>query len=154
MKKATDVAKYILQFCKDSDVKDCSNKKLQKLLYYIQAWSLAFRNKKMFSDNLEAWIHGPVVSSIYHEFKEFGFDPISIKLDNFDDGIFDEDDKVLMNLVLKKYTECDAEYLEMRTHVESPWKEARRSNKKVIGCDSIKTYYQDVIKKNESARKV
>ena len=150
MKKAIDVAKYILKFCKDSDIKDCSNKKLQKLLYYVQAWSLAFRNKKIFSDDLEAWLHGPVVSSIYHEFKEFGFSPISINLDNFNENIFNKDEKTLMDSVLRNYAEYDAEYLEMRTHIESPWKEARKNTVETIGDDSMKKYYQDVIRKNEA----
>lgn len=150
MVNSMNVAKYILKFCKDNNIKDCSNKKLQKLLYYIQAWSLAFREKKLFSDNIEAWLHGPVVKSIYHEFKEFGFSPISINLDNFNENIFNKDEKTLMDSVLRNYAEYDAEYLEMRTHIESPWKEARKNTVETIGDDSMKKYYQDVIRKNET----
>jgi uncharacterized phage-associated protein len=148
MEKASSVAKYILKFCQDNNIRDCSNKKLQKLLYYVQAWSLVFRNKRMFTDKVEAWLHGPVISNVYHEFKEFGFQSITINLQDFNDNIFDDDDINLMNSVLRKYTEYDADYLEMRTHIEKPWKEARNSEDQIISCNSMKTYYEEVLKKN------
>lgn len=50
---------------------------LQKLLYYAQGWSLALFDRPLIDEQVEAWKYGPVVNSIYHEFKEFGNQPIT-----------------------------------------------------------------------------
>ena len=57
-----------------------TNKKLQKLLYYAQAWSLVVRDQKLFKDKIEAWVHGPAVRDVYLEYKRFGFNPIDRKI--------------------------------------------------------------------------
>ena len=46
--------------------------KLQKLVYYAHGWSLGLLGKPLLEENVEAWPYGPVISSLYHEFKEFG----------------------------------------------------------------------------------
>lgn len=51
--------------------------KLQKLLYYAHAWYLAFYNKPLFDEDLEAWPWGPVVRDIYIKTKQFGRAPIT-----------------------------------------------------------------------------
>ena len=148
-----DVAKYILKYCQENGVQDCSNKKLQKLMYYIQAWSLAFRNKNLFKAKIEAWLHGPVVREVYHKYKSFGFGPIKENLDSFDKSIFNSDDMDLMNAVLKQYAKFDAGYLEMRTHIERPWIEARNSQDKVITRDMMDSYYKEVLNSNVQKKK-
>lgn len=144
-----DVAKYILHYCNENKIKDCSNKKLQKLLYYTQAWSLAFRNKPLFDSKIEAWLHGPVVSDIYHQYKEYKFSPITTDT-HVDNSIFSEDDKRLMDAVLKYYAKYDADYLEMRTHIEEPWVMARNTKSEIITHKSMKDYYKSIIKKYAS----
>ena len=46
--------------------------KLQKLAYYCQGLHLAVYDLPLFSDEFEAWRHGPVVSTLYHEYKKYG----------------------------------------------------------------------------------
>ena len=46
-----------------------TNKKLQKLIYYAQAWNMAFNGEPIFEEKIEAWIHGPVVPEVYNEYK-------------------------------------------------------------------------------------
>lgn len=53
--------------------------KLQKLLYYAQAWWLAHTGAELFEEDIEAWPWGPVVRDIYLQFKEFGREPIAGK---------------------------------------------------------------------------
>ena len=48
--------------------------KLQKLVYYAQAWSLALLNRPLFDEEVEAWAHGPVVESIFQRFKQSGWE--------------------------------------------------------------------------------
>ena len=50
--------------------------KLQKLIYYAHAWHLAIEDKPLIEENIEAWSWGPVVRSIYLDFKKFGRRPI------------------------------------------------------------------------------
>jgi len=50
--------------------------KLQKLLYYANAWWLAFNGEPLFDEDIEAWPWGPVVRNVYLEFREFGRKPI------------------------------------------------------------------------------
>lgn len=45
--------------------------KLQKLVYYAQGLYLAYFNKPLFTQSVEAWRHGPVVNDLYHIFKPY-----------------------------------------------------------------------------------
>ena len=56
-----------------------THKKLQKLCYYAQAWSLALNDYKLVNTDFQAWIHGPVSYPLYEKFKKFGYEPIEIK---------------------------------------------------------------------------
>src|SRR5688572_9971276 len=57
---ALDVARYLIQLAAAEDEpEELSHLRLQKLLYYVQGWSLAQRGEAMFPDRIEAWAHGP-----------------------------------------------------------------------------------------------
>ena len=53
--------------------------KLLKLVYLAHGWNLAITNKPLINEPVEAWQYGPVISSVYHEFKSFGNGPIKEK---------------------------------------------------------------------------
>ena len=79
--KASDVSDLFLCWASiDGDL--ITNLKLQKLLYYAQAWHLAHFGSPLFSDDIEAWQYGPVIKSIYQKYSKFGNQPI--KVTNFD----------------------------------------------------------------------
>lgn len=42
---------------------------IQKLLFYIQGWSLIEMGGVMFGEPIEAWTEGPVVDAVYQQFK-------------------------------------------------------------------------------------
>src|SRR5690606_17024633 len=66
------VANYFLSQS-NADAGDLiSNLKLQKLVYYAQGFSLALLDEPLFEDEIEAWMHGPVVPALYREFKTHG----------------------------------------------------------------------------------
>ena len=68
----------------DNENRGLSPMKLLKLVYIGYGWSLAVLEEKLFDEPIEAWAHGPVVKSLYHEFKHCGRDPIrrrSVELD-------------------------------------------------------------------------
>ncbi|MEA5459411.1 type II toxin-antitoxin system antitoxin SocA domain-containing protein [Arcicella sp. LKC2W] len=111
-----------------------TNKKLQKLLYYIQGWHLAYLKTPLFDATLEAWVHGPVYPSVYNKFKSFQFQPLCITNEEpslnslaVDIRRFDltSNQQDLINSVLNHYGGKSAFELEMRSHNEKPWLEAR-----------------------------
>lgn len=124
-----------------------SNKKLQKLLYYIQAWHFVYFNgENIYEDEIlpEAWVHGPVYPMIYDEYKSFTFKPIipdSAIEESLDDSLkkisLNEDQIDLIQQVLNKYGIKSAFELEFLSHSESPWIEARKNLKPHISSNNI-----------------
>lgn len=143
---AINLSKYIIKTGVDSGIKDLSNKKLQKLLYYVQAWTLVLYGKKAFSEDIEAWVHGPAIPSVYHEYKDYTFNPIPADIVGSIKAISD-DIKSVVQEVLGVYGKYDADYLETLTHTEQPWQEARGNSKpfenssNVISTSTMKAYY-------------
>ena len=75
MYDAIDVARYVINYSQEIG-SPVSNLKLQKILYFIQGIYLSTLDKPCFSDDIEAWGFGPVISDVYHEFKGFGSNDI------------------------------------------------------------------------------
>lgn len=125
--------------------------KLQKLLYYCQAWHLTVFSKPIFDDRIEAWAHGPVVPSEYRRFSnQLRNEQILIPNQNLQTPSLSKDSEELLNEVLSIYGEHSASYLEQLTHEETPWIEARkdkqaweRSNE-IITHKSMKDYYSQL----------
>lgn len=132
--------------------KAITNKKLQKLLYYVQAWHLVFYDEPLFKNRIEAWVHGPAIRSVYQHFKSYGYQPIQedIKEDIFKNSI-SKNEKDLLDEVWNLYGKHDAFYLERLTHNEDPWIEAREgiesceSSSIEITVDSMKIYYNKLL---------
>lgn len=57
--------------------------KLQKLVYYAHGWHLALYDSPLLDERIEAWNYGPVIPSLYHEFKHYGNNPIPKKGEDF-----------------------------------------------------------------------
>jgi len=69
------VANYFIDLGISNHI-DLSPMKLQKLVYFAHGWYLAIHNERLIDENIAAWSFGPVISTIYHEFKHFGNDAI------------------------------------------------------------------------------
>lgn len=130
-----------------------SNKKLQKLLYYAQAWSLAFRDTEIFPDKIEAWVHGPAIKSMYVMLKDNGFSNVIEQLPSTGTFQLSDDDKMLLDSVWDVYGKYDAQYLELLTHEELPWQEARgnlgesESSSNEISKSTMMSFYAEKIQK-------
>jgi uncharacterized phage-associated protein len=57
--------------------------KLQKLVYYAVGWYAGYMGQQLVNENVEAWPFGPVIPSLYHEFKQFGAGQITSKATDF-----------------------------------------------------------------------
>ncbi|MFA6494921.1 MAG: type II toxin-antitoxin system antitoxin SocA domain-containing protein [Candidatus Paceibacterota bacterium] len=151
--KAEDVGRYFL-FLANQEKKPITNKKLQKLVYYAQAWSLVLNDRKLFSEPIEAWVHGPAVRSLYIQYKKFGFEPIEEDIKQSSLNISGKA-KELLDAVWKLYGKMDARYLEMLTHSEKPWQDARaglqssENSEKEISLKTMKEYYSEKLKEAE-----
>ncbi len=118
---AIDIAKKII--CK-TDVEHgdtLSNLKLQKLLYYMQGFHLAFFDEPFFSESMGAWTYGPVGPVVFQEFKKYKKD--SINPDNYhDDLVLTDDEQQMFDMVYSEYNRYSAVALMNMTHTEGPWK--------------------------------
>ena len=138
------VADYFINF--SHEVGDpISNLKLQKLLYYAQAWYLALYNKALFGDRIEAWVHGPAVPPVYGAFKEWAWQPIS---DAPAAPALSAEVKKHLNQVMRQYGPKNAYELELLTHSEKPWQDARGDippdapSNAIITHSSMKGFYR------------
>ena len=141
-----DVVKYILS--KKSKI---TAMKLQKLVYYCQAWSIVWDGKTLYKENIEAWVNGPVVRELYkkhkgmYEIKKSSFIP-----DLGDISKLNEDQKETINAVIKYYGDKSPQWLSDLTHKEAPWIEAREGlldgerGNQVISHASLEEYYSSL----------
>jgi len=140
---ASQVAKWFLAH--NRIAADCegaefiSNLKLQKLLYYAQGCFLAVNNRPLFEDPIVAWQHGPVVESVYHEYKSNGANGIHFE-DDFDFSVFTSEENELLQEVYDIFGQYSAWKLRNMTHEETPWKSTLPNT--VIPQDAIKEYFK------------
>ena len=144
MAKAVDVARYII-----TRANEMTAMKLQKLVYYSQAWSLVWDEEPLFEENIEAWANGPVVKALY----EYHRGQFKVNENTFLDGDINAlnlNQKDSINKVLDELEDKSGQWLSELTHMESPWKDARgnlkpteRSNK-VIDISAIHEYYSSL----------
>ena len=118
--------------------------KLQKLLYLAQGYSYAFYDRPLFKDDLEGWVHGPVVRNVYDIFKNYQYNSIDT---NFEVEELDDEAKDIINYVIKNFGKYDAKYLEKISHEQEPWILSRRGldpderSDKTISKESIANYF-------------
>ncbi len=132
MEDVRDIALWFLS--KDS----MTHKKLQKMCYYAQAWHCALFNAPLFEDKIEAWVHGPVIPSLYPLYADYGWQPIPQKA--FDDTSLRHETKDILNSVYETYGEFTGDQLEVLTHSELPWQKARGDLKPWEPCTEAITF--------------
>jgi uncharacterized phage-associated protein len=116
--------------------------KLHKILYYCQAWSLAFGRGPLFpGSNFQAWVHGPVSRAVYDRFVQTKalYSPIAASdvRQEFDSTGIAEADRGLINSILEVYAPLSGDQLEEMTHSEEPWIEARAGVPPSARCENV-----------------
>lgn len=113
-----DVAAYIVK-----KVGTLSALKLQKLVYYSQAWSLVWDDRPLFKARIEAWANGPVVPQLYrHHRGAFQVNAWPMG----DAGNLDSKARETIDAVVKFYGDRSSQWLSDLTHMEAPWIKARK----------------------------
>jgi len=162
--KATDLGQIVTHLVnKKGDT--VSNKKLQKLLYYVEAWHLVNFDTALLEEDFEAWVHGPVLPTLYRELKEHGYNDIAVINAEGEEGL--ETDTYIQNLIIRndlsvdslelidavlaKYGPLSSFTLEMLSHNEAPWIEARGGIPPHASCNTIipkprmKEFYSSIV---------
>ena len=142
MANVFDVAEYILE--KQGLM---TTMKLQKLVYYSQAWSLVWDEKPIFEEKIEAWASGPVVRELYDMHRGI------FQISSLDKGSIDNlkpEEKATIDAVLEAYGKKSAQWLSDLTHMEQPWNEAREGIVPGENCEneitqaSLAEYYSSL----------
>lgn len=128
MAKVKDVAQYILE--KQGDM---TTIKLQKLVYYCQAWALVWTGAPLFEEKIEAWANGPVTPELFYAHQ--GKFKIGPQPSLGDSSKLTVDNKDVIENVLKGYGDKDSQWLVELTHLEEPWKIARKGIPAGIRCN-------------------
>ena len=149
--KINTVIQYLLYQCED-----ITPLALQKALYYIQGFHFAFCRTFLFSEDCQAWTHGPVYRDIYFRYRDYRFDPIE-KTTTFDTSVFSASEKAICDSVINNICCYSGKILERFTHNEAPWLTTRGDlpdsapsdriiEKSVIGAyfDAVKAKYNMV----------
>lgn len=133
-----DVAAYILQ--KKGAM---TTMKLQKLVYYSQAWSTVWNDDVLFPENIEAWKNGPVVRDLFN-LTSGQFRVSSIPQGNSE--ALSKKQRKTIDKVLTFYGGKDAQWLSDLTHMEDPWKDAyRQEQNTVITPSALSEYYSSIV---------
>ncbi len=121
-----------------------SHLKLQKLLFYCDAYHLAYFEKPLVPEDFEAWVHGPVCRTVYNSLKDnsilysdLAFDSVNDKDPDEDFNLLNTSQKELITFVLKDLSTWSAFDLETSTHDEYPWIEARKGISPSKMCTNI-----------------
>ena len=152
--EGVDVAKYILSKIK------CTQLKLQKLVYFCFADYLCDTGKKLFIDEIFAFKYGPVVDTVYRNYKGYGYESIEKETEDIDSKnisemsaksrilfAIDGTEKIIsIDKTLQKYGGMTASELVNITHKEnSPWSKTDKGSEMSflpIKLETIKKYHK------------
>jgi YD repeat-containing protein len=146
-----------------SNKKNMTTMKLLKILWFANGYWFAITNKKLFAETFEAWRYGPVLPSVYHEFKRFGAYPIEKGTYSCDFDPYKEDEanknmlasdaqqlRKFLNKIWDMYGKFNANHLVNLTHQEgTPWRKVYNQDERFIEIpdDDIKEYFSSEFQK-------
>jgi uncharacterized phage-associated protein len=116
---------FILKAYEDGREEQMTNMKVQKLLYYSQSLHLALFNEPLFEDEIQAWRYGPVCPPAYRFYSRFEAEQLPMP-DKYSFSQISDDLNDLLEEVWNYFGQHHAYYLSGMTHVEFPWKKARK----------------------------
>lgn len=136
------IANYFLDLAK-ANGESISPMKLQKLVYYAHGWYAGYTGKPLINEAIEAWQYGPVIPSLYHEFKRFGASSITCKATDFENFELrevsppeDVDIRKFLENVWSSYGHITGIRLSEMTHAAgSPWDQTWKGAAGLRGAD-------------------
>lgn len=174
MRKINDVARYIGLSLLSKGL-SVSPLKLQKVLYYTQAWYMVFFGRKntLFEDVPEAWVNGPVYPTVYYEYRDkvpgmcdhltashFGTEDITGTLQKLSEKLqFTRDETELVDSIVTLYGSQTQNHLIFLSHSEKPWAEKREGlapfekSNTPLSLDTMYEYYKARHERNKEKRR-
>lgn len=143
MPTAKDVANYFLSKTREEIGDNITHLKLQKLVYYAQGFHLAVYGTPLFDEEIQAWDHGPVVPTLYREYKEYGSAPIPGTNEADSMLPFTDEQLSLLDDVYEVYGQFSAWKLRALTHNEPTWTRAYPNG--VITQQALKEFFKTQI---------
>lgn len=135
------VADYVIIRLNSDEKSNLINLKLQKLLYYVQAWSLGINQERFLKCDFEAWAHGPVSRVLYNRFKDtknlYSFINETDVINKNPEAEILKDDIDFINFILDNYAGFSGAELESMTHEETPWIEVRKGYAPMQTCNNV-----------------
>ena len=142
MQPSLFIANYIIEYSNDKGY-SINNLILQKILYFANVIKIVDTKIPLFEEQMEKWKYGPVVPSVYHEYKRFGafqitkqdivkeyfhFENIennslgNIKIFKYQPQDIPELDANLLKKVIDRFSDVDIFDIVEKTHKQEPWK--------------------------------
>jgi len=118
-----DVTAFILKKCGRMTAM-----KLQKLVYYCQAWSLVWDEKPLFPEKIEAWANSPIVRKLFEAHRG------KFMVRSIPDGNpknLSDVEKETVSAVLDYYGKMSSQELSDLIHLEYPWKKTRKGMREI-----------------------
>jgi len=120
--------------------------KLEKLVYYAQAWHLVWEGVPLFTEPIEAWMNGPVCPALYKRHRG------SFEVTEWDgaSGALTVEESSSVDAVLSYYGDWPPAKLSAQTHSEGPWRDARQGlgvterGSSVIPLESMQAFYDAI----------
>jgi uncharacterized phage-associated protein len=131
--------------------------KLHKLVYYVQAWHLAFTGNRLFNGNFQAWVHGPVNRALYDRYPDktmYSTVAITDIAAGFSPATLTAEERAHIDSVLEVYGDLAGYQLEEMTHNEAPWIDVRNGlpstarSENVISDTTMRDYYRARLPQN------
>ena len=133
---AIEVAKWILSVAKRHGI-SMTHMKLQKLLYYAQAYVIGMTGIPLFSNEIQAWQHGPVVPDVYSKYSKYGHKTIA----EFEDVDIPEEYSGLIEMLMSDKGSYSASTLREMTHEEPVWQNAYLNSSREINLATVSDYF-------------
>lgn len=122
---ATYIANFFVDMARYDDNDTITNMRINKLLYYAQAWSLVRNKKPLFDEDFEAWDYGPVVPSVYKKYKRFKKNNIDVLDKDYSVNDISENDLDALLGSYSYFNQFSTSKLVNATHRKgSPWSKA------------------------------
>jgi len=148
VQSAENISKYLIYKAAQEDGGELlSNMKLQKLLYYCQGFYYAMYKEKLFEDKILAWQYGPVVSEVYHRYKNFGSNGIKLDTERPPEINLSDNQTEMIDDVYDFFKQFSAVKLMEMTHNEDPWKDTRFNDE--ISLEKLYQHFKPFINEEE-----
>lgn len=153
MNTSRAIANFFIKSSHDSG-EELTPMKLVKLCYIAHGWHLGYFEEALLDEVVHAWKYGPVIDTVYHDFKHYGTSQITeLYRDEAGEYPYPQTDVIpFLTHIWDAYKRYDGIRLSAMTHQENtPWditwnkKGGKHKRHVIIPNDLIKVHYKEKI---------